>query len=48
MARPLGDGVRVASYLARYVHRVAISNERIMCLNDDRVTSGRLQPLIAQ
>lgn len=32
-----GDGVRVASYLARYVHRVAIANERILAFDGDRV-----------
>lgn len=32
-----GDGVRVASYLARYVHRVAIANERIAAFDGDHV-----------
>ena len=32
-----GDGARVASYLARYVHRVAISQDRIELFDDARV-----------
>jgi len=32
-----GDGLRVAAYLARYVHRVAISEDRIARSEHDRV-----------
>jgi hypothetical protein len=36
--RPFGGPVQVLKYLARYTHRVAISNSRLLDLRDDRVT----------
>jgi hypothetical protein len=36
--RPFGGPERVLKYLARYTHRVAISNARLLDLRDDRVT----------
>ena len=36
--RPFGDGpAQVLKYLARYTHRVAISNQRLLSLHDGRV-----------
>jgi hypothetical protein len=35
---PFGDPAHVLQYLARYTHRVAISNHRILNVADDRVT----------
>jgi len=35
--RPFGGPVQVLKYLARYTHRVAISNHRIVSLEEDRV-----------
>jgi len=36
--QPVGDGARALKYLAPYVFRVAISNRRILSLEDDQVT----------
>jgi len=36
--RPFGGPTQVLKYLARYTHRVAISNRRLMHLGDGRVT----------
>lgn len=36
--QPAGTGVNVVRYLARYVSRTAISDERIVCLDDQSVT----------
>jgi hypothetical protein len=36
--RPFGGPERVLKYLARYTHRVAISNSRLLSLSDGRVT----------
>jgi hypothetical protein len=36
--RPFGGPEQVLKYLARYTHRVAISNSRLESLDDDRVT----------
>jgi hypothetical protein len=36
--RPFGGPERVLKYLARYTHRVAISNSRLIALRDGRVT----------
>jgi hypothetical protein len=36
--KPVGDGNRALKYLAPYVYRVAITNNRIEKLQDDRVT----------
>ena len=36
--RPFGGPEQVVDYLGRYTHRVAISNERIIQLENDRVT----------
>jgi len=36
--RPFGGPAHVLHYLARYTHRVAISNNRLLGLKDDRVT----------
>jgi hypothetical protein len=36
--RPFGGPERVLKYLARYTHRVAISNSRLVALRDGRVT----------
>ena len=36
--RPFGGPERVLKYLARYTHRVAISNARLLDVRDDRVT----------
>jgi hypothetical protein len=36
--RPFGGPAQVLKYLARYTHRVAISNARLVDLADDRVT----------
>lgn len=36
--RPFGGPVQVVRYLARYTHRVAISNSRILSLDDGRVS----------
>lgn len=38
IARPFGNPEQVVDYLGKYTHRVAISNERIIKLEDDRVT----------
>ena len=35
---PFGSAEKVISYLGRYTHRVAISNERILSLKDGKVT----------
>ena len=36
--RPFGGPEQVLKYLARYTHRVAISNRRVLSMEDDRVT----------
>jgi len=36
--RPFGGPEQVLKYLARYTHRVAISNRRLLSMEDDRVT----------
>jgi len=36
--RPFGGPERVLKYLARYTHRVAISNSRLVAMRDGRVT----------
>ena len=36
--RPFGGPVQVLKYLARYTHRVAISNRRLVSVTDDGVT----------
>jgi len=36
--RPFGGPAQVLKYLARYTHRVAISNQRLLALEDGRVT----------
>src|SRR5207247_7525043 len=36
--RPFGGPEQVLKYLARYTHRVAISNQRLLKLEDGRVT----------
>ena len=36
--RPFGGSEQVLKYLARYTHRVAISNQRLLSLEDGRVT----------
>lgn len=36
--KPVGDGQAVLKYLAPYVHRVAISDKRILACDDDTVT----------
>jgi hypothetical protein len=36
--RPFGGPAQVLKYLARYTHRVAISNARLLDLRDSRVT----------
>ena len=36
--RPFGNAKRVLKYLARYTHRVAISNQRLVRLEDGKVT----------
>ena len=36
--RPFGGPEQVLKYLARYTHRVAISNHRLVKLEDGRVT----------
>jgi hypothetical protein len=38
--QPVGDGSRALKYLAPYIFRVAISNRRILSLDDDQVTFG--------
>ena len=35
---PLGGPAQVLEYLSRYTHRTAISNERILSVNDQEVT----------
>ena len=37
-SQPAGSGANVVKYLARYVGRTAISDERIVEANDDTVT----------
>jgi hypothetical protein len=37
-SQPAGSGTNVVKYLARYVGRTAISDERIVSANDERVT----------
>lgn len=37
---PFGGPESVLKYLARYTHRIAISNERLIALSDGRVTFG--------
>jgi hypothetical protein len=37
---PFGGPQQVLKYLARYTHRVAISNQRILAIDDGRVTFG--------
>jgi len=37
---PFGGPESVLKYLARYTHRIAISNERLIALKDGRVTFG--------
>jgi len=41
---PVGKGPEVIRYLSRYIYRVAITNNRIISLHDDRVTF-RYQPV---
>ena len=36
--RPFGGPEHVLHYLARYTHRVAISNHRLLAFEDDKVT----------
>jgi hypothetical protein len=36
--RPLAGPEAVLAYLSRYTHRVAISNRRLVCMNDNGVT----------
>ncbi len=36
--RPVGDGVSAVKYLSRYVYRTAITNRRIVSLDDGHVT----------
>ena len=36
--KPFGNAKHVISYLGRYTHRVAITNNRIISLNDNKVT----------
>jgi hypothetical protein len=36
--RPFGGPVQVLKYLARYTHRVAISNQRLVALSEGGVT----------
>jgi hypothetical protein len=36
--RPFGGRERVLKHLARYTHRVAISNSRLIAMSDGRVT----------
>jgi len=38
--QPVGDGAHALKYLAPYIFRVAISNRRILSLDDDQVTFG--------
>jgi len=38
--RPFGDATCVLKYLARYTHRVAIANSRLLAYRDGRVTFG--------
>ena len=38
LKKPFGNSEQVVDYLGKYTHRVAISNERIIKLEDDRVT----------
>jgi hypothetical protein len=35
---PFGGPEQVLKYLARYTHRVAIANQRLLCLKDGKVT----------
>jgi hypothetical protein len=37
-SKPVGNGEHALKYLAFYIHRVAISNNRIIKLKDDKVT----------
>jgi hypothetical protein len=37
-SQPAGSGTSVVRYLARYVARTAIGNERIVTMNDETVT----------
>jgi len=41
---PAGQGPELIRYLARYIHRVALSNNRIVSVHNDRVTF-RYQPV---
>jgi len=36
--RPFGNALKVIDYLGRYTHRVAISNNRLISINDGQVT----------
>src|SRR5439155_18343564 len=36
--RPFGGPAQVLKYLARYTHRVAIANQRLVSLENDQVT----------
>jgi hypothetical protein len=36
--RPFGDPAAVLKYLSRYTHRIAISNRRLVAMDDDAVT----------
>lgn len=38
---PFGGPEHVLEYLARYTHRVAIANHRLLSVDDDRVTFRR-------
>ena len=38
--QPVGDGAHALKYLAPYIFRVAISNRRILSLENDQVTFG--------
>jgi hypothetical protein len=36
--RPFAGPEQVLAYLARYTHRIAISNHRLLAIDDDRIT----------
>ena len=44
--RPFGGPAQVLKYLARYTHRVAISNSRLMKLQDGHVTFRYIRPIV--
>jgi hypothetical protein len=47
---PFGGTEQVLNYLARYTHRVAISNHRLVAFENDRVSfrSGETMPMAAR